>query len=175
MQILKDCKGREWEIVLNLATAEWIEGYDFSDILKDEEGEPRKSINFVDPDETLFTELWGDTTFILTVIWILIHRQAEERKITIDDFKSGLDGDTITKVKEAFWEETINFFPIWRTTLSSMRTGMKKIQAKISQEKGPKLIKQATEEFLKKLDELDEEIPGKKSTTLPPSSKSITG
>ena len=42
MQILKDCKGREWEIVLNLATAEWIEGYDFSDILKDEEGEPRK-------------------------------------------------------------------------------------------------------------------------------------
>lgn len=98
MPTFKDADGRDWNLTLTLGVARRIKddlGIDFGAI----------------GDGSLFFKLAGDPYKLGAVLWLLIEREAERRKITDEQFLDALDGDVLGAAISALGEAVVNFTP----------------------------------------------------------------
>ena len=118
MHIFKDKEGTEWVIDLSLGTAKQIEAYDFAPAFH---VEGPVYINFIEPDEKLFTELITQTSICFGMIWCCCRKQAEARGINNElEFFERFDGEAVERAKLAFYEELPLFFSNRKTSLQSL-------------------------------------------------------
>lgn len=99
MKTFKDSAGREWTIALNLGTAKAVKDKLGIDLLQPEVGDPPP-----------ITRFGTDETFLAEVIFCLLEKQFEERKLTAEDVYDSFDGRTILDSQSAFYDELIDFF-----------------------------------------------------------------
>lgn len=96
-----DSTGQTWTLILTLGSAKYI---------KD-----KSNINLLDPssmvdDDNKMLRLFSDDLFVGDIIWNLIDKQADDRKLSQETVFSRFDGATISKAQEAFLKEYHAFF-----------------------------------------------------------------
>lgn len=138
--------GKQWNVDLNLGTAQEIEDYDFA-------GRASK-IQLVPPQDDLFTEQINNSKVVFGMVWICcqdqirdfnnhiaIHdftdiplddpRRSELRPINNElDFAKRMDGISAAAMKEALWAELPNFFRDAATSLKNLMGRYSRIQEK---------------------------------------------
>lgn len=118
MHTFTDCKDREWKLEMTLGLAEKIEAEDFSAVYDN-------PVSILDPDEHFFTLGITNTPLLFSMVWLMVEGQHEG--VDINEFKNGINGETIAKVKEAFWGCLIDFFPEKKTALSGIIQRFKEV------------------------------------------------
>ncbi len=100
-----DRKGRVWDLTLTIAGAKRIDNSDFSEIHPD-----KFSILNPDKEGKFYTEILMNPSLVIAMVWAITYPQAEEHGITEADFLESLDGVSVRKLREAFWESLRSFF-----------------------------------------------------------------
>ena len=97
MKTFTDNKGRNWNIEINIATVKRLKGF---------------NINLMDAIRgDLIKEVSDDPIYLADLIFYICKPQADELKISDEDFGSALAGDAIQKATDALLDELIDFFP----------------------------------------------------------------
>lgn len=119
MREFKDDEGRPWRLALTVAAA--LRVRDMVTVEVDEldgDGEPtgkRKSVPFdmvdVGTIAQTFQVLRGQFAKIGEILYAILVRQVEERKLTKEQFLDGLRGDSLEAAAKALEEELVDFFP----------------------------------------------------------------
>ena len=99
MKEFSDATGRIWNISINFGTLLAVRERLEIDLLQPEQGNP-----------PLMTRLGTDEMLLGEVIFTLLSKQMEERKLTAADVYESFTGEVILKSQTAFYEEMINFF-----------------------------------------------------------------
>lgn len=97
MARFKDSSGQEWELSLSTGMLAKL----------------RTDAAFVLTKQQAATQLAGlmdDPELFGRVLWVMVERQANERKIEPESFAFGLDGDAIERATTAMMEAAIDFF-----------------------------------------------------------------
>ena len=97
MKTFTDNKGRNWNIEINIATVKRLKGF---------------NINLMDAIRgDLIKEVSDDPIYLADLIFYICKPQADELKISDEDFGSALAGDAIQNATDALLDELIDFFP----------------------------------------------------------------
>ncbi len=98
MSYFKDSQDREWEIAINVSVLKRVRS--------------TLDINLMGMLGTnLIQELVLDPCKLCDVIYVICKPQADEKKISDEDFGEAMGGDSIADATDAFIKEMINFFP----------------------------------------------------------------
>lgn len=98
MHTFKDEAGREWEIKLNVSAVRRV----------------RDTLNFDllnIADESTIEKLIGDPVTLVDIVYVLCKEQADERKLTDEDFGRAMAGDAIDGATQALLDELVSFTP----------------------------------------------------------------
>ncbi|MEX0744242.1 MAG: hypothetical protein WD118_01460 [Phycisphaeraceae bacterium] len=114
MHSFTDSKNRTWRLTINVAA------------LKDVQDGLGVNLMDVASDEQLLSRLHEDPIFLVSVLWNLVHRQAQVDGVSEEEFGSALGGDAIDEATGALLEELVDFFPkrrrdLLRKTLAKLR------------------------------------------------------
>jgi len=121
MREFRDDQGRPWMVAITVAAAERVRGLVTIDVTEDVE-QPDGSLSRQTrsaPFDIIDTANIANTLQILRsqygkvgeVLYAICRRQAEEKKVSRDDFLDGLRGDAIEAGVKAIEEELVDFFP----------------------------------------------------------------
>jgi hypothetical protein len=97
MSSFKDTIGREWSVVCNVGTIKAVRDalqVDLVKLFQDEAG-----------------RIFGDPVLLVNVLYVVCKKQADERKLTDEDFGSSLSGDSLEAGASALIDAVILFFP----------------------------------------------------------------
>jgi hypothetical protein len=121
MREFRDDQGRPWMVAITVAAAERVRGLVTVDVTEDVEQsdgtvsrQTRKA-----PLDIIDTSSIANTLQILRsqygtvgeVLYAICRKQADEKKISREDFLDGLRGDAIEAGVKAIEEELVDFFP----------------------------------------------------------------
>jgi hypothetical protein len=121
MKEFRDDQGRPWMVAITVAAAERVRGLVTVDVTEDVEQsdgsvsrQTRKA-----PLDIIDTSSIANTLQILRsqygtvgeVLYAICRKQADEKKISREDFLDGLRGDAIEAGVKAIEEELVDFFP----------------------------------------------------------------
>jgi hypothetical protein len=121
MREFRDDQGRPWMVAITVAAAERVRGLVTVDVTEDVEQsdgsvsrQARKA-----PLDIIDTSSIANTLQILRsqygtvgeVLYAICRKQADEKKISREDFLDGLRGDAIEAGVKAIEEELVDFFP----------------------------------------------------------------
>lgn len=120
MREFKDDEGRPWRLALTVASALRVRDMVTVDVDEvDADGQPtgsRKSVPFdmvdVGTIAQTFQVLRGQFAKIGEILYAMLVRQVEERKLTKEQFLDGLRGDSLEAGAKALEEELVDFFPL---------------------------------------------------------------
>jgi hypothetical protein len=120
MREFKDDEGRPWRLALTVAAALRVRDMVTVDVDElDADGEPtgnRKSVPFdmvdVGTIAQTFQVLRGQFAKIGEILYAILVRQVEERKLSKEQFLDGLRGDSLEAGAKALEEELVDFFPL---------------------------------------------------------------
>lgn len=98
MHTFTDALGRSWSVEITVATLKRIRAVAGVDLLEAAGG-------------TLLDRLVADPVLLGDVLYAVVKPQADDRKITDEDFGSSLAGDAIDSATTALLEEFVAFFP----------------------------------------------------------------
>jgi hypothetical protein len=104
MRAFKDSAGREWTVSINIGSIKRVR-----DLMK-LNGE---SIDLLTPftgPQPLVNRLFLDLCLLVDVLYCLCRPQAQERKVSDEDFGAAIAGEESKAASEAFFEELISFF-----------------------------------------------------------------
>jgi hypothetical protein len=138
MPSFKDTSGREWLVTLNVAQVKRVR--------------ERLGVNLADLQEgNLLTRL-ADPVLLVDVLFVLVLPQAEESKVTDEQFAAGLGGDTLSAASTALLEALCDFFPqptrlMLRKVLAQTQARQADAVTKIENE-GDELIRTALDKAL---------------------------
>lgn len=96
----KDGKAREWNVTIDVDTAECIATGTDLDFLGD-----------LKARKHAYERIMGDVRILLNVVWHIIKPTADEKKVTIDDWRKSINGDTIEAMTEALTRSIADFSP----------------------------------------------------------------
>lgn len=135
-RFFKDTEGREWTVAINIAVAKRLRD--------------RMQIDLLDKvGMTALSNIAADPIRLADVLYVICCKQAEERKISDEDFGAALSGDALEAAATAFMEAMADFFPpSQRTVLHNALAKHKKLEQAA--------VKRATEILDSNL--IDEEI-----------------
>lgn len=119
MREFKDDEGRPWRLALTVAAALRVRDMVTVDIDElDGDGEPtgqRKAVPFdlvdVGTISQTFTVLRGQFAKIGEILYAVLVKQVEEKKLTKEQFLEGLRGDALDAGAKALEQELVDFFP----------------------------------------------------------------
>ena len=111
MAVFIDGKKRSWEVAVTVTTL--VKAKSLLDI---------DLLTIIDKDSPLLTRLIEDPVLLCNVLYVTVKEQADERKITDEEFGRGLSGDTLDDATRAFLEGLACFF---RST--TKRTALKAV------------------------------------------------
>lgn len=98
METFRDNQDRTWELAVNVAAVKRVKGLTEVDLLTAIDGQ-------------LFERLVGDPVLLCDVVYALCKPQADEQKVTDEDFGRAMAGDAIDNAVKALLPELIAFFP----------------------------------------------------------------
>lgn len=98
MKQFTDAKGNAWSLTINISTVKRCLDLLGINLLEPEKGDPPLLVRFT--DEILLCD----------IIYCLCKDQADQKGITDEDFGKSLDGESILRASNAFYEELIHFF-----------------------------------------------------------------
>jgi hypothetical protein len=115
----RDNEGRPWRLALTVAAALRVRDMVTVEVDQlDSEGEPtgqRKPVPFdlvdVGTISQTFTVLRGQFAKIAEVLYAVLVKQVEEKKLTKEQFFEGLQGDALDAGAKALEQELVDFFP----------------------------------------------------------------
>ena len=121
MREFRDDQGRPWMVAITVATAERVRGLVTIDVTEDVE-QPDGSVSRqtrAAPFDIIDTANIANTLQILRsqygkvgeVLYAICRKQADEKKVSREDFLDGLRGDAIEAGVKAIEEELVDFFP----------------------------------------------------------------
>lgn len=122
MREWKDNEGRPWRLALTCASAARVKDlvtYVVTDDVEQPDGTVRRETRRV-PFDLIDTAniartlevLRGQFSTIGEVLYAMLIKQVEERKLTKDEFLDGLRGDAIEAAAKALEAELVDFFPL---------------------------------------------------------------
>lgn len=111
MASFKDCKGREWPIVITIGVVNRIK--DKADL--------RYAL---DDKMKMFQEIVSDPCKLADTVFAILKPQADAAGVSLEDFADALDGDVIYAMASAFESALSDFFP------PPMRGPLKKLSEK---------------------------------------------
>lgn len=120
MREFKDEEGRPWRLALTCAAAMRVRDLVTVEVDEtNEDGDPtgkRRGVPFdlvdVGTIAQTFQVLRGQFAKIGEVLYAILVRQVEERKLTREQFLDGLRGDSLEAGAKALEEELVDFFPL---------------------------------------------------------------
>ena len=98
MQLFKDKTGQEWTLDFNIASAKKLNAR-----LKE------FNVSFMKP-ETILNRI-TDILFMADLLYLACKDQADERKMTDEDFGRALSCEVLFYAQKSFLKEYIEFFP----------------------------------------------------------------
>lgn len=98
MKPFKDNKDREWQVDVNVTAVKRVKGLLGVDLLTAGDGK-------------LFQDLARDPVLLTDVVYALCKPQADELKITDEDFGRAMAGEAIDNAVCALMPELVDFFP----------------------------------------------------------------
>lgn len=105
MKKFTDSAGREWEIVLTIGSVKRVRELMSVDLLAIEHPIDRTK----EDDLALLAELGTDIILLCDVIYVLVKPQADELKVSDEQFGASLGGEVILAAQEAFYDELVLF------------------------------------------------------------------
>ena len=99
MRSFKDNEGREWTVLIEIDTIRRVRsehGIDLAQTIR---------------DQSILERLSDDVVLLCDVLYSICRPQADNRKLTAEDFGRALYGDAIASATEAFMGGIIDFFP----------------------------------------------------------------
>ena len=99
MHAFTDMEKREWKICLTIADIKRVKSLVQADLLQ---------LNLGDPP--LLTRLGTDIILLCDVIFAICKPQADEAKVTDEQFGAALGGDAILAAQKALYDELTDFF-----------------------------------------------------------------
>jgi len=98
MKTFKDNDGRTWTVAVNIATVKRVKTL--------------LSVNLLDAIEgKLIEELSTDPVLLCDVIYVVCKPEADETKVSDEQFGKAMAGDAIDHATVALLEELVDFFP----------------------------------------------------------------
>ena len=116
MKTFKDSKNVSWDISITVGTIKRIKDITGIDVF--EESAKQKNI---------FITVSEDPILLCNILYAICKPQADERKITDEQFGESMGGDAIEHATNCFIEELIDFFP------SAKRPAFRKMTEKITE------------------------------------------
>lgn len=98
MKTFKDTEGREWQIAINVSVIKRVRDLAGIDLLAVFQGE-------------VIDRLISDPILLCDVIYAVCQWQADQRKITDEDFGRAMAGDAIEHATAALLDELVSFSP----------------------------------------------------------------
>jgi hypothetical protein len=133
MKCFKDNKGRNWTIVVNVATVKRVRSLldiNLLDVVKLDANNK--------PNVDLLEQLASDPVLLCDVIYCICKPEADAQNISDEDFGMAMGGDAIEHATTALLEELVDFFPeAKRLVLRKLMNAGEKV--KIQMEKALKL------------------------------------
>lgn len=143
MPTFRDNAGREWLVEINVAAAKRVRGL-------------KPDFDLVSPDigATLLA-LARDPILLVDAIYLLCKPQADERKVSDEDFGRSMSGDSIEKAVDAMTVALTDFTPSprGRERLRAVLTAVRKSQDRMEDKADA-----ATSEILRRLTQ--DQVPG---------------
>lgn len=174
MREFKDDEGRPWRLAITVGAAARVRDMVQIDIV-DEEPQADGSTRKVDrriPFDLIDVSNIGRAlevirsryTTVGEVLYAIMCRQVDERKMTREDFLDGLRGDSLEAAQKALEEELVDFFPLrLRRMIAQLVSRMDELQAELASRAEAQLQQTTVESLL--------EASGTPSTRLPESSE----
>lgn len=122
MRSFRDAFGREWQIALTTTAVLRVRDL----VTYDVEGEGGAiqarpfDLGDVPTANAALTLLRNNYTKLVEVLRVVLNRQIEEKKITVEEFQDGFSGDSFEVARVAFEEELLAFFPTRRRELLAL-------------------------------------------------------
>jgi len=95
-----DIKGRAWLIEITVDTVKRVKSLCEVDLL-----------DIVQDRGKLLSQLTDDPITLCNILYVICKDQADEQKVSDEDFGRGLGGDALEQATVAFLEALVNFFP----------------------------------------------------------------
>jgi hypothetical protein len=136
----KDKLGTEWDLSLDLASAQEIDRSDYSQVTKVE-------FVFLTPDRDFFAELFANKPLAAALAYTIIKTSSPEKLksiLPVDEsftdeevqmiFVRRLNGPALRDMHRSVLEAVADFFPEMQTALSSLLKKMDKVNNRLQQE-----------------------------------------
>lgn len=107
----KDMHGNEYNLKITLPAAERIDQCDLSEL-----GIKNADWSFLDPPKEFFTEHLSRLGTCAALAYLIAKPELSQ-----EEFASNLDGQSLNDLQDALWDAVMDFFPRWRTVLSTLR------------------------------------------------------
>jgi hypothetical protein len=159
MREFKDDEGRPWRVVMTCGAAARVKDLVRIDVQEDEE-QPDGSVRKVDrsiPFDLIDVSTIGRAlevirsryTTIGEVLYAILCRQVDERKLTKEEFLESLRGDSLEAAQRALEEELVDFFPLrLRRMIKQLVERMDELQAELANRAEAQLQQTTVESLL---------------------------
>lgn len=159
MREFKDDEGRPWRLVMTVGAAARVRDLVQIDIV-DEESQADGSTRKVDrriPFDLIDVSNIGRAlevirsryTTVGEVLYAMMCRQVDERKMSREDFLDGLRGDSLEAAQKALEEELVDFFPLrLRRMIAQLVSRMDELQAELASRAEAQLQQTTVESLL---------------------------
>jgi hypothetical protein len=159
MREFKDDEGRPWRLVMTVGAAARVKDLVRIDVQEDEE-QPDGSVRKVDrsiPFDLIDVSTIGRAlevirsryTTIGEVLYAILCRQVDERKLTKEEFLESLRGDSLEAAQRALEEELVDFFPLrLRRMIKQLVERMDELQAELANRAEAQLQQTTVESLL---------------------------
>jgi hypothetical protein len=129
--VFADRHDRKWDTTLTLLAARRVDNSDFKEVFKGE-------LSILEPSRDALEALTTNVNLICAIVWAIVKPQADQAGVDEDSFVDGIDGRTLTELKEAFWGSLADFFQERGTALSELiaiqKRALKKVQTLMAAE-----------------------------------------
>lgn len=159
MREFKDNEGRPWRLAITVGAAARVKDMVQIDIVEEEQ-QADGSIRKIDrriPFDLIDVSSIGRAlevirsryTTIGEVLYAILCRQVDERKMSREDFLDGLRGDSLEAAQKALEEELVDFFPLrLRRMIAQLVSRMDELQAELANRAEAQLQKATVESLL---------------------------
>lgn len=159
MREFKDNEGRPWRLAITVGAAARVKDMVQIDIVEEEQqgdGSSRKIDRRI-PFDLIDVASIGRAlevirsryTTIGEVLYAILCRQVDERKMTREDFLDGLRGDSLEAAQKALEEELVDFFPLrLRRMIAQLVSRMDELQAELANRAEAQLQRTTVESLL---------------------------
>jgi hypothetical protein len=114
MREFKDEEGRPWRLALTVSSALRVRDMVTVDVVDEDSGDRKQlPLDLIDAGSIAqtFQVLRSQFAKLGEILYAMLVKQVEERKLSKDDFLDGLRGDSLESASRALEAELVDFFP----------------------------------------------------------------